>query len=279
MSFRPHKMSTPLSRSDSVASFSSQKQQQQQPPSKPNSRKHESPRKESSPRKAVAAKHLRNSTSKGKQNNSNQRGAEQQESSSPSTPTKRGRVRVLNRGEPLDSAEPVAPGKRQQGRPKRHQPSPPRYDDAVAGEPRTPPRQQRPVSAVLSPAPRMGQPAVFGTPPRVRSPPKSNHYAGASFNNSPAPSSLPLPPFLTSPTKGGFGQVNMALDERSRQLENMLGGLAQPANRSSVDLTQPATDVASMFQKLRLIKEMHPRPATVAPINNQIQQLAPVYNA
>ncbi|KAJ2662566.1 hypothetical protein IWW48_001808 [Coemansia sp. RSA 1200] len=82
---------------------------------------------------------------------------------------------------------------------------------------RRPSKQQRPASTpnAFGPPQRMGNGdalplstsslPLFGSPSRVRSPlsaSKSNHYAGASFNNSPAPNTLPLPPsFLTSPTK------------------------------------------------------------------------------
>ncbi|KAJ1904120.1 hypothetical protein LPJ81_002684, partial [Coemansia sp. IMI 209127] len=240
-------------------------------------------------------------------------------------------------------------------------------------------QQQRPASTpggAFAPPPRMPNgngtmPAstvsmpAFGSPSRVRSPlsaSKSNHYAGASFNNSPAPSSLPMPPsFLASPTKSsartsvtrdedvfgtldavatnperrmmgnsGYQQmahpqslamqpppafayhqvaapsfggdwVNAALSERSRQLESMLasnGGTvvyqqhqqADPAavvagmhgSHSSVDLSHVGGDMASMTQKLRLIREMASnRPATVSPIanTNQTNQFAPVYYA
>ncbi|KAJ1839097.1 hypothetical protein LPJ73_006874 [Coemansia sp. RSA 2703] len=176
--------------------------------------------------------------------------------------------------------------------------------------------------------------ARLGSPSNGRS---SNHYAGASFNNSPAPNTLPLPPsFLTSPTtvspthssapvmhgdedvfgmgmgvRSHFqrqsvpsfplpsGNVHAALDERARQLESMLGVshvqsppmMGQLASQSAVDLTQTGTDVASMFQKLRLIKEMsQQRAATVSPVSGGMaatvsfpqqtqQQLTPVYNA
>ncbi|KAJ2510026.1 hypothetical protein GGI11_005645 [Coemansia sp. RSA 2049] len=83
---------------------------------------------------------------------------------------------------------------------------------------RRPSKQQRPASTpnAFGPPQRMGNgdalplstsslPLFGGSPSRVRSPlsaSRSNHYAGASFNNSPAPNTLPLPPsFLTSPTK------------------------------------------------------------------------------
>ncbi|KAJ1936523.1 hypothetical protein FBU59_005024 [Linderina macrospora] len=142
---------------------------------------------------------------------------------------------------------------------------------------------------------------------------KSNHYAGASFNNSPAPNTLPLPPmFLTSSSPplssatareddGMFGvspnahvrpeqllvrrpeaqAVNVALSERSRQLEDMLvrGNIIHNNNsQSAVDLTQPAADMTLMFQKLRLIKEMSQnRAATVSPMSNGA--LTPSYHA
>ncbi|KAJ2605393.1 hypothetical protein GGF44_006636, partial [Coemansia sp. RSA 1694] len=161
----------------------------------------------------------------------------------------------------------------------------------------------------------------------------SNHYAGASFNNSPAPATLPLPPsFLISPSGaspppafqipaathgGGGGSGFSPLSNRNsavymrdedvfgaaaaepisadrivrQQLEHMLaiGGNAKSAAAAAaprgsggysatLDLAQPATDMASMFQKLRLIKEMSQnRPATVEPVVHQ--HLTPVYNA
>ncbi|KAJ2555903.1 hypothetical protein EV175_002164 [Coemansia sp. RSA 1933] len=94
-----------------------------------------------------------------------------------------------------------------------------RTPDRRMSKPRQQQQQQRPASTpggAFEPPTRMnnGNEAltsstvsmpVFGSPSRVRSPisgSRSNHYAGASFNNSPAPSSLPMPPsFLASPTK------------------------------------------------------------------------------
>ncbi|KAJ2854438.1 hypothetical protein J3B02_000990 [Coemansia erecta] len=205
---------------------------------------------------------------------------------------------------------------------------------------------------------------------------KSNHYAGASFNNSPAPNTLPLPRVFmnSSPSssvsppavaaardedvfgmsvpsgpmspdqllaqqrqymqyqsqrqsmpsfpllQGNGANVNAALDERSRQLESMmLFGNAQQlvhskspppsaqqqqhiminhfGSQSAVDLSQSASDMTSMFQKLRLIKEIaQNRASTVSPLpansvavalsqhqyqhqQHQQQQLTPVYNA
>ncbi|KAI8320162.1 hypothetical protein GQ54DRAFT_225784 [Martensiomyces pterosporus] len=239
-------------------------------------------------------------------------------------------------------------------------PAKPHYSQQQQQQMRTPTRrphkqqagattQPHPLSGpvtIYSPTPRAAYPAApaaYGgaPPPRGGSPAinKSNHYAGASFNNSPAPSTLPLPPsFLTttaaSPSMPSpaavsgrssssitrdedvFGvapsgpispeqlfvrrpagtQVNAAsaLSERSRQLEDMLlrGNVIhhqQPATAadsgsnhhsySSVDLTQPATELSAMFQKLRLIKEMSQnRPATVSPVpSNRV--LASAYNA
>ncbi|KAJ2705553.1 hypothetical protein FB645_002342 [Coemansia sp. IMI 203386] len=245
--------------------------------------------------------------------------------------------------------------------------------------------RQRPLSGsnlstIYSPTPRMGhyqqpqpQPqqqqqslaSVAGVPGFVGGSPavsKSNHYAGCSFNNSPAPNTLPLPRvFMTSPSSVSpqatvrdedvfsvpvpsgpmspdqllaqqrqytqyqqqrqsmplfpvlqGNNVNAALDERSRQLEGMmLFGNAQHlvqskspppqqqhvmlnhfGSQSSVDLSQSASDMTSMFQKLRLIKEIaQNRASTVSPLpassvavalsqhQQQNQQLAPVYNA
>ncbi|KAJ1728447.1 hypothetical protein LPJ61_004028 [Coemansia biformis] len=74
--------------------------------------------------------------------------------------------------------------------------------------------------------------------------PKAAHYAGASFNNSPAANTLPLPPsFLTTPTKSplagragiacdedvfGLSPVRMTLGERERQLESIVGPYRVP---------------------------------------------------
>ncbi|KAI7830066.1 hypothetical protein BX661DRAFT_170399 [Kickxella alabastrina] len=229
------------------------------------------------------------------------------------------------------------------------------------------------LSTIYSPTPRgganQGMPTggpMASTPTRGGGSPstKSNHYAGASFNNSPAPNTLPLPSSFRSPTSGlnpvspsspsavvggtrdedvfgmgspmfinsgpmspdqllaqqhryahyqrqqqqavsmfpVHGNVNVALSERSRQLESMLlggdafghgGGMQQMGafyeSHSAVDLTQPETDMASMFQKLRLIKEMSQnRSSTVSPLpsnrapafaQQQQQQLTAVHYA
>ncbi|KAJ1958625.1 hypothetical protein EC988_000200 [Linderina pennispora] len=182
------------------------------------------------------------------------------------------------------------------------------------------------LATIYSPTPQVPSVAPFGSgqsPPssygihRGGSPSsinKSNHYAGASFNNSPAPNTLPLPPmFLTSSSPPQstvmaavrdddvFGAsrnahvrpeqllvrrpeaqvANVALSERSRQLEDMLvrGNIIHNNNsHSAVDLTQPAADLSAMFQKLRLIKEMSQnRAATVSPMPNGT--LTPSYHA
>ncbi|KAJ2779060.1 hypothetical protein GGI15_003991 [Coemansia interrupta] len=269
----------------------------------------------------------------------------------------------------------------------RRQATPPRVDDTVAlvssysvpsqptqQQPRTPMRRggnnngaaggsrQKSGSAggnlstIYSPTPRMGQAlgapgggGRMGSPSNGRS---SNHYAGASFNNSPAPNTLPLPPvFLTSPTAvsptAASAPAMLQRDEDVfdvgkqqqrqnapvfplpsgsnafyRQPDNMMFGgsphrhmyspppaqaaaaaaaqhaplmmLGQLGSQSAVDLTQTGTDVAGMFQKLRLIKEMsQQRAATVSPVSGTSgnmaatvsfpqqtqQQLTPVYNA
>ncbi|KAJ2158208.1 hypothetical protein GGF46_003952 [Coemansia sp. RSA 552] len=114
-----------------------------------------------------------------------------------------------------------SPAASRRSRNRRRQPSPPSLDDQP--QLRTPtrrPASERParpmsnpgVGTVFSPTPRQGtarHPA--STPGGVQrtggspAPPgsaRSSHYAGASFNNSPLPSTLPLPPaFLTTPTK------------------------------------------------------------------------------
>ncbi|KAJ2491502.1 hypothetical protein IWW37_002277 [Coemansia sp. RSA 2050] len=262
---------------------------------------------------------------------------------------------------------PATVGGRSSGkRNRRPQDSPPRCDDgAVVRTPNRRPNklqfqpnsqqqsQARTASGgpttIYSPTPRAGHvmASPHGIVPGRGSSPginRSNHYAGASFNNSPAPATLPLPPsFLISPSSTSspppsfqvsaptyspspsaptssrnsalfvrdedvfamaastpvsadrilsqqqqqfmsyHTQVNAVLSERSRQLEHMLAnGGARPnqhlnANGLSdtLDLAQPATDMASMFQKLRLIKEMSQnRPATVEPVAHH--QLTPV---
>ncbi|KAJ2041691.1 hypothetical protein H4S03_000177 [Coemansia sp. S3946] len=226
---------------------------------------------------------------------------------------------------------------------RRPQDSPPRTTDAVVHTPTrrpnklqfqpSPQQQQTPArttsgpATIYSPTPRVGH--AMMTPhsvvPGRGGSPRSNHYAGASFNNSPAPATLPLPPsFLISPSSAAspppfqvptlspspgsnrnsamymrdedvFAMaasvpvsadrilsqqqppVNITLGERSRQLEQMLaiGGARANHFSTTLDLAQPATDMASMFQKLRLIKEMSQnRPATVDPV--VVHQLTPV---
>ncbi|KAJ1893499.1 hypothetical protein LPJ66_005717 [Kickxella alabastrina] len=261
--------------------------------------------------------------------------------------------------------------------------TPPRRPNNNTNNNHTNTRQQQQVlaginlnmSTIYSPTPRGGANQAMPTGGPMASTPtrgggspstKSNHYAGASFNNSPAPNTLPLPSSFRSPTSalnlvspsspsavvGGardedvFGMgspifinsgpmspdqllaqqhryahyqkqqqqqavsvfpvhgnvnVNVALSERSRQLENMLlggdafghGGMQQMGafyeSHSAVDLTQPETDMASMFQKLRLIKEMSQnRSSTVSPLpsnrapafaQQQQQQLTAVHYA
>ncbi|KAJ1966504.1 hypothetical protein GGI12_000002 [Dipsacomyces acuminosporus] len=260
----------------------------------------------------------------------------------------------------LHSAPPASNKASYQQQQQVHTPTrrPPKQQQAGAGSQTRP--LSGPIGGIYSPTPRAAHPATPVSShavalPRVGSPAvnKSNHYAGASFNNSPAPSTLPLPPsFLTaaSPTmalptaanaqgsaiitrdEDVFGvapsgpvspeqlfvrrpaihQTNAAsaLSERSRQLEDMLlrgnvihqaaavGANGPPATAaaaatspvatatagtihsySSVDLTQPATELSAMFQKLRLIKEMsQTRPATVSPVSSN-RVLASAYNA
>ncbi|KAJ2684935.1 hypothetical protein IWW39_004602 [Coemansia spiralis] len=261
---------------------------------------------------------------------------------------------------------PATMGGRSSGkRNRRPQDSPPRSDDAVVRTPsRRPNKQQfqpnpqqqsqaRTVSGgpatIYSPTPRAGHVVASPhtvVPGRGGSPGvnRLNHYAGASFNNSPAPATLPLPPsFLISPSSASspppsfhvpvlahspspsapvsnrnsslfvrdedvfdmavsapvsadrilsqqqqqsmsyHNQVSAVLSERSRQLEHMLAsGGARPNQHLNhgglsdmLDLAQPATDMTSMFQKLRLMKEMSQnRPATVEPMAHH--QLTPV---
>ncbi|KAJ2615957.1 hypothetical protein H4S08_000992 [Coemansia sp. RSA 1365] len=137
-------------------------------------------------------------------------------------------------------------------------------------------QQQTAQSVLYSPTPRRaGSGPMRGGSPGGSA--RSNHYAGASFNNSPAPNTLPLPPsFLTTPTKstprrealvmrdedvfgmpGGTeysmhhpppGLVAPALDERTRHLQSMLDPathamlrpppvMQQPYSHSAVDLS------------------------------------------
>ncbi|KAJ2813244.1 hypothetical protein H4S07_000839 [Coemansia furcata] len=244
-------------------------------------------------------------------------------------------------------AQPPAGSRSSGKRNRRPQDSPPRTaDDVVRTPTRRPNKQQFQPSpqqaraaptTIYSPTPRRAHvtsphaaaaaAAAAVVPGRGGgSPMRSNHYAGASFNNSPAPATLPLPPsFLISPSSaaspppsfhvpavGGsspsapvskrnsgvyvrdddvfamaasvpvsadrivsqqqqlHSPVNAALSERSRQLEHMLAigssGARQQGQRgfsSTLDLAQP-TDMASMFQKLRLIKEMSQNRAAAA---------------
>ncbi|KAJ2746433.1 hypothetical protein GGI20_001351 [Coemansia sp. BCRC 34301] len=260
---------------------------------------------------------------------------------------------------PTQAPATAASGGRSSGkRNRRPQDSPPRTSEDGAAVLRTPTRRPNKLqfqpsgqqqqqqgrqapTTIYSPTPRVGHAVALpyngATPGRGGSPSsgaRSNHYAGASFNNSPAPATLPLPPsFLISPSSSGVSpppsfqlpamtgspsplskrssgmymrdedvfdmaapisadrivrqQASAALSERSRQLEQMLaitGGAATKSPPRSggysavLDLAQPATDMASMFQKLRLIKEMSQnRPSTVEPVVHQ--QLTPVYNA
>ncbi|KAJ1813316.1 hypothetical protein LPJ56_005206 [Coemansia sp. RSA 2599] len=289
---------------------------------------------------------------------------------------------------------PSLPAHAQQAQQQQQQRTPTRRpaNASSAGAGRQRPLSGSNLSTIYSPTPRMGhyqqQPpqqqqqqslaSVVGVPvfnsgsPAVS---KSNHYAGASFNNSPAPNTLPLPRvFMTSPSSVSppavaatanvrdedvFGMavpsgpmspdqllaqqrqytqyqsprqsmpsfpllqganVNAALDERSRQLESMmLFGNAQQlvhsksppphqqhhvmashyGSQSAVDLSQSASDMTTMFQKLRLIKEIaQNRASTVSPLPvnsvavalsqhqhqhqqqpQQYQQLTSVYNA
>ncbi|KAJ2077154.1 hypothetical protein H4R24_005301 [Coemansia sp. RSA 988] len=131
-------------------------------------------------------------------------------------------------------------------------------------------QQQQPTQGVLySPTPRR---ATGSGPTRGGSPggsAKSNHYAGASFNNSPAPNTLPLPPsFLTTPTKNTprrstplamrdedvFGTpvspdnsrhhpppslVVPAIDERTRHLQSMLDPATHAMLRPPPIMQQP----------------------------------------
>ncbi|KAJ2821889.1 hypothetical protein GGI24_004090 [Coemansia furcata] len=261
-------------------------------------------------------------------------------------------------------AQPPAGSRSSGKRNRRPQDSPPRTaDDVVRTPTRRPNKQQFQPSpqqaraaptTIYSPTPRRAHvtsphaaasasAAVAVVPGRGGgSPMRSNHYAGASFNNSPAPATLPLPPsFLISPSSaaspppsfhvpavGGsspsapvskrnsgvyvrdddvfamaasvpvsadrivsqqqqqqlHSPVNAALSERSRQLEHMLaigsggGGARQQGQRgfsSTLDLAQP-TDMASMFQKLRLIKEMSQNRAAVAATTVESLALTPV---
>ncbi|KAJ1853896.1 hypothetical protein GGH12_004483 [Coemansia sp. RSA 1822] len=127
---------------------------------------------------------------------------------------------------PSEPANSSTPKKR--GRNRRRQQSPPTPDEPA--EPveamRTPTRrantrQFRPMSTpansvlpVHEPTPvthhTASLPALGPTPVRYASPSgRHGHYAGASFNNSPAASTLPLPPsFLTSPSKSQTSPIN-----------------------------------------------------------------------
>ncbi|KAJ1771304.1 hypothetical protein LPJ74_002455 [Coemansia sp. RSA 1843] len=281
-------MSTPVSRPESVTGFTPSHVKQVHAPvaTKPsNSRKNHQhhqhhdppPRKHNNAQKTshqAPQNGLRNSASKGKLNNSDQRAStskKQQDESDNlkneeglSTPTKGGRHRGSRGGrqkqkQPDMSVKPpsadnnskTSKAAKQRGR--RRQPSPPYLDNnngsgsddvvllqssspSTSGNPqqqRTPDRrlnkqhQQRPASTpggAFGPPPRMAGGDVsstaslpaFGSPSRVRSPmsaSRSNHYAGASFNNSPAPSSLPMPPlFLTSPPKSS-ARTSVTRDE------------------------------------------------------------------
>ncbi|KAJ2341901.1 hypothetical protein GGF43_006064 [Coemansia sp. RSA 2618] len=69
-------------------------------------------------------------------------------------------------------------------------------------------------------------PALGATPVRNGSPSRSGHYAGASFNNSPAASTLPLPPsFLTTPTKTPVSSMRTSIVR-----DEDVFGAAQPQN-------------------------------------------------
>ncbi|KAJ2244984.1 hypothetical protein GGH98_004676, partial [Coemansia sp. RSA 454] len=125
-------------------------------------------------------------------------------------------------------SEPASSTPKKRGRNRRRQQSPPTPDEPV--EPvevmRTPTRrantrQFRPMSTPASTALPVHEPtpiahhtaslpALGPTPVRYASPSgRHGHYAGASFNNSPAASTLPLPPsFLTSPTKSQTSPLN-----------------------------------------------------------------------
>ncbi|KAJ2390372.1 hypothetical protein GGI23_005637, partial [Coemansia sp. RSA 2559] len=271
-------MSTSVSRPESVTGFlpshapaAPKPNKSHHDPPPPQARKPRSAHKAS---KQAPHNGLRNSASRGKLNNSDQRnppsendeGGSQQNEEDPSTPTKGGRHRGSRGGrgkkkqqqqqdmsvKPPSADNDSKSSKAAKQRSRRRQPSPPYLDnngdDVVlfpsasqstggnyqqrASDRRLSKQQQqqRPASTpggAFAPPPRMSNgngtmPAstasmpAFGSPSRVRSPlsaSKSNHYAGASFNNSPAPSSLPMPPsFLASPTKSG-ARTSVTRDE------------------------------------------------------------------
>ncbi|KAJ2365525.1 hypothetical protein H4S02_010657 [Coemansia sp. RSA 2611] len=251
----------------SVAASRSSSSQAQRPPAHANS-----PRKDAGAGRKTPGKQARQAH-KGRQNNSDQRSQAGDETAA--SPTKKQsrsarkqqrKVFLLTRdGSDNEKLSPLGDGAaapKKRSRNRRQQQSPP------AGE-QTPPRrgsrQQRPQSTpgaqpVVAPTPTMAHhaslPAVGNTPARNGSPSGRHvHYAGASFNNSPAASTLPLPPsFLATPTKTSralspvsmrtvvrdedvfgvaphdsrlsppaFMPVAGALHERSRQLDAMLG--------------------------------------------------------
>ncbi|KAJ2718620.1 hypothetical protein GGI07_005671 [Coemansia sp. Benny D115] len=294
--------------------------------------------------------------SRGKQNNSNQRkeveaSDEEEAHSSKSRRRKSAKQQpvLLTRQTPEHEkqallAELAAPERPSKGdrqaakkRNRRRHTEPPLEDEAIVYSPpasRTTPRRQQQQQArqpVVMHAPKamhpwtapLGAPGHGSAPARLGSPARSGgHYAGASFANSPAANTLPLPSsFMASPTKvtppvrmdalsptqlhqqpvyhGTSVPVQVSLSERSRQLESMLrGSLAIPvtppaqnydggyaASRSTIDLGA-TNDMAAMFQKLRLIRNLsQTRPATVAPtlstglLGSTQLGVAPVYNA
>ncbi|KAJ2712202.1 hypothetical protein H4R19_002876, partial [Coemansia spiralis] len=200
------------------------------------------------PRKDAAQKHVPNS-SRGRQH-SNQRKPKSDSEDTPQTPTKKP-ARSRKRQPKVELLTRDAPEGEQQSLLARFDGPPParRIRQAATPPPApSPSRRSKPAAAagapgvVYSPSPRRTHAdhvaAVHGGSP------KSAHYAGASFNNSPAANTLPLPPsFLTTPTKSppparnsiacdedvfGMSPRRMTVGDRERQLESIIGPYRLP---------------------------------------------------
>ncbi|KAJ2795813.1 hypothetical protein H4R21_004964 [Coemansia helicoidea] len=197
------------------------------------------------PRKGGAQKQVQN-TNRGRQHSNQRKPSSDSEDGAP-TPSKKP-ARARKRQPKVELLTRDAPEAEQQSLLARLNGSDGQPPAQRSRQAATPPASSRRAKAAGGPG------VVFSPTPRKAhgdhvaamqsSSPKAVHYAGASFNNSPAANTLPLPPsFLTTPTKSppagragvvcdddvfGVSPRRMTLGEREQQLESIVGPYRVP---------------------------------------------------
>ncbi|PIA16074.1 hypothetical protein COEREDRAFT_87289 [Coemansia reversa NRRL 1564] len=179
---------------------------------------------------------------------------------------------------PSSSRRSIAGGNSSPGTGKRGRQTSPVVEDVHSNQrmhtptPKQQQQQQQTVQSVLySPTPRRaGSGPMRGGSPGGSA--RSNHYAGASFNNSPAPNTLPLPPsFLTTPTKS-TPRREAPLAMRDEDVFGMPGGSEYSMHHPPPALVAPAFDERTRHLQSMLDPATHamlrPPPVMQQPYNH-----------